>query len=147
MDQTAKIIVDAHCQIPNAHIPGRMGRGKSSCGALVIDEHGNEHEFGKYLGELTVPEAEFQGLIFALEEASAITRYDVEVWMDSELVIRWMRGEYRLKKQHIRPLFDQAKRNAVRFASVEYFHHDRESLLAKRADAIARAEYKKHQGK
>ena len=147
MNTKAKIIVDAHCQIPNAHIPGRIGRGKASCGVLVIDERGNEHELSKYLGELTVPEAEFNGLIFALEEASAITRYDVEVWMDSELVIKWMCGEYRLKKAHIRPLFDQARRNSERFKSVEYFHHDREATLAKHADALARAEYKKHQSR
>lgn len=147
MSQKAKIIVDAHCVIPNAHIPSRSGRGKSSCGVLIIDEHGNEHQFSKYLGEMTVPEAEFNGLIFALEEAVAITRYEVEVWMDSELVIKWMRGEYRLKKPHIRPLFDQAKQKASRFKSVEYFHHSRDAELAKRTDAIARGEYKKHQGK
>lgn len=147
MSQKAKIIVDAHCVVPNAHIPGRIGRGKSSCGVLVVDERGNEHQFSKYFGEMTVPEAEFNGLIFALEESVAITRYDAEVWMDSELVIKWMRGEYRLKKPHIRPLFDQAKQKAERFKSVEYFHHDREATLAKRADALARAEYKKHQSR
>jgi ribonuclease HI len=147
MSQKAKIIVDAHCVIKNAHIPGRVGRGKSSCGVLVIDEYGNEHQFSKYLGEMTVPEAEFNALIFALEESVAITRNEVEVWMDSELVIKWMRGEYRLKKPHIRELFDQAKQKAERFKFVEYFHHDRESTLAKRADALARAEYRKHQSK
>lgn len=147
MSQKTKIIVDAHCVVPNAHILGRTGRGKSSCGVLVIDERSNEHSFSKYLGEMTVPEAEFNGLIFALEEAVAITRRDAEVWMDSELVIKWMRGEYRLKKPHIRPLFDQAKKNADRFKSVEYFHHDRDAVLAKRVDVIAKTEYRKHQSK
>lgn len=147
MNSKAKIIVDARCQIQNAHIAGRIGRGKAACGVLIIDERGNEYELSKYLGELTVPEAEFNGLIFALEETSAITRYDVEVWMDSELVIKWMRGEYRLKKPHIRPLFDQAKIKADRFKNVEYFHHDREAPLAKRAHALAKAEYEKHQSR
>jgi ribonuclease HI len=147
MTQKAKIIVDARCQVPNAHIRGRVRRGKATCGVIIIDERGNEHQLSKYLGDMTVPEAEFNGLIFALEEASAITRYDIEVWMDSELVIKWMHGEYRLKKPHIRPLFDQAKKNAERFRSVEYFHHDREALLAKRADALAKSEYREHQSK
>lgn len=147
MIQKAKIIVDARCQIPNAHKRGRVGRGKATCGVIIIDERGNEHQLSKYLGDMTVPEAEFNGLIFALEEASAITRYDIEVWMDSELVIKWMRGEYRLKKPHIRPLFDQAKQNAERFKSVDYFHHDREAILAKRADVLATAEYRKHQSR
>lgn len=140
----AKIIVDACCHIPQAHQKGRAGRGKSACGVLIIDERGNESEFSKYLGEMTVPEAEFQGLIFALDQAVAITRWDIEVWMDSELVVRWMTGEYRMRKEHIRPLFDEAKRYEQRFRSVEYFHHSSNSKYAKRADQLAEVEYQKH---
>lgn len=140
-----KIIVDARVQIPRAHISGRTGRGKATCGVLIINEYGQEHEFSKYLGEMTVPEAEFRGLIFALDEAAAICRYDVEVWMDSELVIKWMTGDYRMRKEHIRPLFDEARKNSQRFRSVEYFHHTRDTDLAKRADTLAEQEYKMHQ--
>lgn len=140
-----KIIVDARVQVANAHLPNRTGKGKSSCGVLIIDELGREFIFSKYLGEMTVPEAEFRGLIFALDQAAAICRYDVEVWMDSELVIKWMNGDYRMKKEHIRPLFDEAKKYSQRFNSVEYFHHHRETELAKRADKIAEEEFKKNQ--
>ncbi len=141
----AKIYSDACCHIKGSHLPGRIGKGDSACGILIIDEKGNEEEFSSYLGEMTVPEAEFRGLILALEKASAITRYDIEVWMDSELVIKWMKGEYRLKKEHIRPLFDEAKKKEQRFRSVEYFHHTREAKNAKRVDALAEMEYKKNQ--
>lgn len=140
-----KVIVDACCHVPNAHIQGRAGRGKAACGALVIDERGNEHEFSKYLGEATPPEAEFRGLIFALDQTAGVTRFDIEVWMDSELVINWMNGTYRMRREHIRPLFDDAKRNAQRFRSVEYFHHSRGSSLGKRADNLADAEYRRNQ--
>ncbi len=141
----AKIIVDARCQIPNAHLPGRLGRGKASCGVLIINERGIEHEFKHYLGEMSVPEAEFRGLIFALEEAVAIVRHEVEVWMDSELVVRWMTGDYRMKKEHIRPLFDEAKKREQRFRSVEYFHHPRTTALARRADTLANQAFQEHQ--
>ncbi len=140
-----KVIVDACCHIPNAHILGRAGKGKSACGVLIIDYRGNEHEFGKYLGEMTVPEAEFRGLIFALDQAVSITRFDIEVWMDSELVINWMTGKYRMKKEHIRPLFDEAKKNSQRFNGVEYFHHSRNTKLGMRADHISNEEYTRQQ--
>jgi len=139
-----KIIIDACCHIKNAHIKGRSGKGKAACGVLIIDERDNEFKFSKYLGEMTVPEAEFRGLIFALDQAVAISRWDVEVWMDSELVIKWMKGEYRMKKEHIRPLFDEAKKYTERFRSVEFFHHDRESKLARKVDNLAKQEYERN---
>ena len=142
----SKIIIDSCCYIEKAHIKGRAGKGKAACGVLVIDERGNEYEFSKYLGEMTVPEAEFRGLIFGLDQAVAIVRWGVEVWMDSELVIKWMIGEYRMKKEHIRPLFDEAKKYAQRFKEVEYYHHNRESKLAKRADNLAKQEYERSLG-
>lgn len=141
----AKIIIDACCIVSSAHLKGRPGRGKAACGVLIIDEKGNEYEFKKYLGEMTVPEAEFKGLIFALDQAPGIIRYDVEVWMDSELVIKWMTGKYRMKKEHIRPLFDEAKKFEARFQSIEYFHHSSNSRLAKRVDQLAHQAYKESQ--
>lgn len=140
-----KIIADACCHVPNAHVRGRSGVGKSACGVLIIDDKGNEYEFSKYLGEMTTPQAEFNALVFALDQAGAISRFDIEVWMDSELVINWMTGTYRMKKAHIRPLFDEAKKMSQRFRSVEYFHHSRSSILGARVDRLADNEYKKHQ--
>jgi len=140
----AKVVVDACCHVPNAHLLGRIGRGKATCGVLVIDEQGNEHEFSKYLGDMTPPEAEFNGLIFALDQGAGITRFDIEVPMDSDLVINWMKGSYRMRKEHIRPLFDQAKKNEQRFKPVEYNHHSRSTILGVRADALANKEYKKY---
>jgi ribonuclease HI len=139
-----RVIVDACCHVANAHLPGRAGRGYCACGVLIIDACGQELEHAKYLGEMTVPEAEFQGLIYALDKASECTRHEIEVWMDSELVIKWMRKEYRLKKDHIKPLYDKAETLSRRFQSVEFFHHSRNTVNAKWADRIAAAEYDKH---
>jgi ribonuclease HI len=143
----AKIIVDACCKIPEAHIKGRFGKGKSACGVLVINETGEEYFFKKYLGEMSVPEAEFKALIFALDEAVSISRRDVEVWMDSELVIKWMNGEYRMRKEHIRPLFDEAKKLTQRYKNVSFYHHSRETINAKKADKLANQAFEESQGK
>ena len=89
MSNVPRIIVDATCQIQDIHI---KGVGKAACGVLIINTNGEEYEHASYLGEKTVPEAEFEGLIFALDKASEILRRNqhVEVWMDSELVVKWM---------------------------------------------------------
>ena len=147
MSNCSKIIVDACCHIPNAHLKDRIGFGKSACGVLIIDDKNNEHECSKYLGDKTVPGAEFEGLIFALDKASEVLKRNqaVEVWMDSELVVKWINKEYKLHQPHIKPLYDQATSLSQRFASIKYYHHSRETELAKRADRIAENEYKKHQ--
>ncbi len=146
MSDVPRIIVDATCQIQDTHIKGRAGVGKAACGVLIIDTNGEEYESSSYLGEKTVPEAEFEGLIFALDKASGILRRNqhVEVWMDSELVVKWMNKVYRLRKEHIKPLFDKANDLAQRFEDVKYFHHSREAGLAKRADKLAHAKYDEH---
>lgn len=143
MDKT-KVYVDACCQIPNANIKGRIGIGKCACGVYVIDKYGNTTEYSKYLGEMTVPQAEFNGLIFALDKVTDVTREEVEIWMDSQLVIKWMNKEFRMKKEHIKPLFDQALMLSQRYKSVEYFHHPRTTVNAKKADAIANNELVKN---
>ena len=146
MSDCSRICVDACCHISDAHLKNRIGYGKSACGVLIIDANGIEYEFSKYLGDKTVPEAEFEGLVFALDKASEVLQRNqsIEVWMDSELVVKWMNKEYRLKKPHIKPLFDQAAALSQRFASIKYYHHSRESELAKRADRVAEVEYRKH---
>ena len=139
-----KIIIDSCCHIPDAHIKGRANKGNAACGILYIDESGNEYEDSRFLGEMTVPEAEFNGLIHALDNATNYTRGEVEVWMDSELVVKWMTGKYRMRKEHIKPLYDKAKTYEMRYKKVEYFHHPRSSTLAQRADNLANKEFRKH---
>jgi len=141
-----KIYVDAYCIVKNAHIKGRVGYGKSACGVLILDVYGNEYEFTKYLGEKTVPQAELEGLVFALDKACEVLnrKTPIEVWSDSDLVVKWMTKVNRIKKEHIKPIYDDANQKAQRFTSVEYFHHSRSTPEAQRADKLAHMEYEKH---
>jgi ribonuclease HI len=146
MSECSRIIVDACCHIPDSHLKNRIGYGKSACGVLIIDTKNMEYEHSKYLGDKTVPQAEFEGLLFALDKASEILprNKEIEVWMDSELVVKWMNKEYKLKKEHIKILYDQACTLSQRFSNIKILHHSRATELAKRADRIAESEYKKH---
>lgn len=138
------VVVDACCKVNNANKKGRSSKGQAACGCVIIDEKGEIHEYSQFLGEMTVPQAEFEGLVFALDKAAAHTRKKVEVRMDSELVIKWMNKEYRLKKDHIKPIYDRALTNANRFDDVVYNHHSRSCNLAKQADKIANKKIKEY---
>jgi ribonuclease HI len=141
-----KIACDACCHIPNAHVANRAGKGKAAAGVVFLDDKAaTVNEFGVYLGDLTVPQAEYKALTQALDTASGICRGDLDVWMDSELVVKQMKGDYGIKSENIKPLYDEVKRLENRFAKVRYFHHGRNAALAKRADQLAETEYKKHQ--
>lgn len=138
-----RLIVDATCQIKDAHLKGRESKGESACGVLLIDNKNNHYQYSSYLGKNTVPEAEFKGLIFALEKAKKITKDRIDIFMDSQLVIRWLTGEYKVKKPHIRPLFEKVKALEKNFSQVTYYHHSRETKLGKVVDALAREELRK----
>ena len=140
-----KIVCDAACRVPNANIPGRSNRGKSACGIIFLDENDNiVKELGFYLGEMTVPQAEYNGLIKALNAATEFSRKDIEVWMDSEIVIKHLNGVYALKSENIKPLFDQVKALEKRFVgNIQYFHHPRIAKFAKHADKLANSELDK----
>ena len=141
-----KIICDACCHVPNANLKGNVGRkGKAAGGILFLDENDTViDEFGAYFGEKTVPQAEYQAVIVALDKASGICRNQIEIWTDSELIVRQMNGDYGIKSGNIKPLFDELKKLEKRFDVVKYFHHGKKSVLGKKADALAEKEYRRH---
>lgn len=141
-----KVICDACVKKPNAHLPGAASFGKAAGGGFFLDENDQLiSEFGFYFGDLTVPQAEYKMLIKALDKAASICRGRIEVWMDSELVVKQMTGIYGIKSENMKPLFDEVKKLENRFENIEYFHHSRSSENAKKADKLAEIEYKKHQ--
>lgn len=112
---------------------------------MFIDENDTVlKEFGIYLGDMTPPQAEYNTIIAALDEAASICRGEIEVWTDSELIVKQMSGEYGIKSPNMKPLYDEAKKLHGRFSRVRYFHHSVPAMLAKRADQLAEIEFKKH---
>lgn len=146
--QKIKIVTDACCKIPNAHLPSGLilRKGHSACGVLISDNEDNIiSRHSKYLGEMTISQAEYEGLIFGLDKASAVCRGEVEVWMDSEFVVRQMNGDYGIKSDNMKPLYHEVKKMEQRFLKgVKYFHHPREAILAQKADQLANAELRRH---
>lgn len=115
----------------------RGNPGPAGYGALVRDAvTGNilveRHE---YLGVATNNVAEYSGLIAGLEAATELGATEVDVRMDSKLVIEQMAGRWRVKHPNMRPLAVQAQALAREFARIHYTWIPREQN--KDADALA----------
>ncbi len=82
---------------------------------------------GEAIGRATNNVAEYRALISGLERASEIGVSELEVRSDSELMVKQMRGEYRVKNPALQELFLEASRAARRLGSVTYTHVRREA--------------------
>jgi len=77
---------------------------------------------GAAIGDATNNVAEYSGLVAGLRRAIELQVPDVEVVSDSELMVKQMRGEYRVKNEALRDLYEQAIRLADKLGNVEYRH-------------------------
>jgi len=64
---------------------------------------------GKFLGAQTNNHAEYMGLIIGLERARELGVAQVDVFADSELMIRQLSGRYQVKSPTLKPLYDRAR--------------------------------------
>jgi probable phosphoglycerate mutase len=96
---------------------------------------------GEAFGVATNNVAEYRALIAGLEEAVELAVSDLEVVSDSELMVKQMRGEYRIKNAALRELAAEAGRLARKLPEVRYRHvrrHENEladSLVNQALDA------------
>jgi ribonuclease HI len=75
---------------------------------------------GEAIGEATNNVAEYRALLAGLEKALEIGIDELEVVSDSELLVKQMRGEYRVKNATLAELHDEAGRLARRLRHVTY---------------------------
>jgi ribonuclease HI len=113
----------------------RGNPGPAASGFVLSDPKGREIEArGDALGMATNNVAEYRALIAGLEAAARHGANPLTVFMDSELVVRQMTGEYRVKHEGLKPLHAEARRAATRLASVRYVAVRREDNA--RADQL-----------
>ena len=77
---------------------------------------------GRAIGVATNNVAEYSGLVAGLRKALELHVSEIEVVSDSELLVKQMRGEYRVKNDALRALFVEASGLARNLQSVEYRH-------------------------
>lgn len=113
----------------------RGNPGPAGAGALLLGPDGAEIEaISAYLGEMTNNQAEYRALLLGLQAAVDNGVQALEVRMDSELIVKQMNGEYKVKHPDMKILNSQAKQLVAKIDTVS-FHHIRRELNGD-ADAL-----------
>lgn len=88
----------------------RGNPGPAGAGAVLASSDGKVvSEVCRYLGDdVTNNQAEYHALLLALGEAKAKGATSVSVFADSELMVKQIKGEYRVKNEGIKPLYSEA---------------------------------------
>lgn len=110
--------------------------GKAGAGAIV-EIGGRQERLSKSLGRATNNEAEYEALILGLRFAQAQGASEVAVRGDSQLVIRQLKGRYKVRAENLQPLYQQARELLDGFDEVDLAWLAREGNEA--ADDAARA--------
>lgn len=105
----------------------RGNPGPAAAGFVIDDAQGNRLAAKAFfLGETTNNVAEYTALLKALEAAAEMDADGVEVFCDSELVVRQLSGQYKVKSEQIRPLYEQVMERKARFPACRVRHVRRE---------------------
>ncbi len=128
----------------------RGNPGPSGAGAMIRDEHGSSvATVSQFLGTRTNNYAEYEAVILALETLvklvgeGKVAHTDVAVKMDSELVVKQMKGEYKVKHPVLKEQHARLKKVVSIFKDVSFTHVFR----AENSDADALANEAMDRGK
>jgi ribonuclease HI len=112
----------------------RGNPGPAAYGYVLQIGRGKPVEGMGYLRATTNNVAEYTGLVRGLARALKAGVTDLACFLDSELVVKQMRGEYRIKDAKLLPLYQEAQAQLRQFNTVTFAHVPREKN--KRADKL-----------
>lgn len=117
--------------------PGPAGIG-------VVIWSGNElvGQYKAYIGEATNNQAEYKAVILALLEAKKLDAEELEFFLDSELVVKQINREYKVKDKDLAPLFVQVWNLSLGFKKATFAHVPREKN--KEADKLVNEAIDQH---
>ena len=114
----------------------RGNPGEAGCGAAIYDDTGAVvKELSRYLGHATNNVAEYEGLLLGLEALLELGRKKIVVQSDSQLLVRQLNGEYRVKDEKLKVLHQRALALLRQFDSYRILHVRHE--MNKLADRLA----------
>lgn len=114
----------------------RGNPGPAGYGVYIQDESGAKiAELSEYLGKKTNNFAEYSGLLAALDYALGHGHTHLRAVADSELLVKQIKGQYRVNSPELRPLYEEARRRIARLEGFQIQHVLREKN--RRADQLA----------
>lgn len=115
----------------------RGNPGPAAAGVVITPATGAPIAIGQVLGTLTNNQAEYRAILIGLRECLQLGFAEVEVLLDSELAVKQINGQYKVKNADLLPLWREAKRLLARFAHATVRHVPR--AFNANADAAANA--------
>jgi ribonuclease HI len=114
----------------------RGNPGPAGIGVVIYDEEKNVvAEISRYIGEATNNQAEYRAVLAAIEKAKDFKPEEINFFLDSELVVKQLNREYKVKNKDLAPLFVKIYNATLDFKKVTFRHIRRE--LNKEADKLA----------
>ena len=114
----------------------RGNPGQAACAVIITDADGEELlRRGRLLGVATNNVAEYEGVLLALELAQTLGASELVLKLDSELVVKQLKGEYKIKNVSLKPLAERAKGLIESFGQFDITYVPREQT--KDADKLA----------
>jgi ribonuclease HI len=115
----------------------RGNPGPSGAGISLLDVETGEAVFeaGYFLGTMTNNQAEYTGLLKGLDAVIRAAPDEVAIYSDSELMVKQINGDYRVKNPNIKPLYEQAYQKLKQIPKWKIHHVRREEN--RRADQLA----------
>jgi ribonuclease HI len=113
----------------------RNNPGEAGAGIFILRDGRPLERIARYLGTTTNNIAEYQAAIIGLEHCVKLGATVVRMHADSELMVKQLNGQYKVKNEGLRPLHQRAKELIAKIGRVEVRYIPREQN--KEADALA----------
>ncbi|MDP3900305.1 MAG: ribonuclease HI family protein [bacterium] len=105
----------------------RGNPGPAGIGVVIADDKKKViNEIAEYIGETTNNQAEYRAVLRAMEEAKKLDAEELVFYLDSELVVKQLKLEYKVKNKELAPLFFKIYNLSQQFKKVTFFHVRRE---------------------
>ena len=113
----------------------RNNPGEAGAGIFIVRDSVPIEMITRYLGRTTNNVAEYTAAIIGLEHAVKLRASSVKLYADSELLVRQLNGQYKVRNEGLKPLFAKVKELIAKIGCVEVQYIPREQN--KEADALA----------
>jgi ribonuclease HI len=114
----------------------RKNPGPSALAFIFVLDGKSIHEYSEFLGVKTNNQAEYMAIIKALSKAKQITNGVLNIYSDSELVVKQLNGDYQVKNELLRKLRNQIFDVTKEFSKISFKHVQRKNKWIKIADKL-----------
>ncbi len=113
----------------------RNNPGEAGAGVFIMQAGRPVTKIARYLGTTTNNVAEYRAAIIGLEHAAQLGASSVKLFADSELLVKQLNGQYKVKNEGLKPLYTKVRELIAKIGSVEVQYIPREQN--QEADALA----------